>query len=232
MNQNVFFAGVIGLTLSVGGFFYLNQQGGNQTSQPMLAASAQEAGTDVAADAVADAPVELVEMFIGSEDAPITVIEYASFTCPHCANFHAQVYGDLVENYVDTGHIRFVLREVYFDRYGLWAGMVARCGGPLRYFGIAEMLMEDQREWVQGEPGDVAQNLRRVGRSAGLSDEQLDVCLTDNAMAQAMVEVSTAASEADEITGTPSFVINGELYSNMNYADFSAILDGLLADEG
>ena len=126
-------------------------------------------------------------------------------TCPHCATFHLNTYPQLVENYVETGQVRFIMREVYFDRYGLWAGMVARCGGEMRYFGIVEMLMEEQREWVQGQPAEVAENLRRLGRRAGLSDEALETCLSDNDMAQAMVTVSTEQAEADEITGTPSF---------------------------
>ena len=83
----------------------------------------------------------VVDMALGQEDAPITVIEYASFTCPHCANFHATVFDELRQNYIDTGKIRFIMREVYFDRFGLWAGMVARCSGdPAKYFGTADLV--------------------------------------------------------------------------------------------
>jgi protein-disulfide isomerase len=208
------------ITIGGNGISSLQGQG-----QPMMAASAQQAG---AADAGAEAPAEVIEMAMGAEDAPITVIEYASFTCPHCARFHEEVYPDLIANYVDTGHVRFILREIYFDRYGLWAGLVARCGGPEQYFGISALLMESQRDWVTGDPGEVAANLRRVGLSVGMSEDQLDVCLTDSEHAEAMITLSTAEAEADQVTGTPSFVINGELYSNMNYPDFAAVLDGLL----
>lgn len=217
--------------VAIGGYIYLSaSQSVGTTSQPLMAASAQEAGTEETDAAPESAAPEVIEMAVGSEDAPITVIEYASMTCPHCATFHENVYPQLVENYVETGQVRFILREVYFDRYGLWAGMVARCGGEMRYFGIVDMIMEEQREWVQGEPAEVAANLRRLGRRAGLTDEALDACLTDNDMAQAMIALSTEQADADEITGTPSFVINGELYSNMGYAAFSDILDDLLAD--
>ena len=71
----------------------------------------------------------IVEMVMGSEDAPITIIEYASFTCPHCASFHENVLAPLKADYVDTGKVKFVFRDVYFDRYGLWASMVARMKG-------------------------------------------------------------------------------------------------------
>lgn len=234
MSRTLILSALSAVMVALGGYLYLTaSQSVNQSSgQPLMAASAQEAGsTDTApADAGDEAAAEVIEMVMGDEDAPITVIEYASFTCPHCARFHEEVYHDLVTNYVDTGHIRFIMREVYFDRYGLWAGMVARCGGPLRYFGISEMIMEEQREWVQGEPAEVAANLRRLGLRAGLSNEALDACLTNNDMAQAMVTLSQEQAEADEVQGTPSFVINGEMYSNMSYAAFSEVLDGLLAE--
>ncbi len=169
---------------------------------------------------------EIVEMAMGAEDAPVTVIEYASFTCPHCANFHADVLGDLKRDYIDTGKVRFIYREVYFDRYGLWAGMIARCGGPERYFGIADMIYAQQRQWTAGgDPATVAGNLRRIGKTAGLTDETLDACLSDAAMAEALVADYQKNAEADGIQSTPSFIIDGESYANMSYADFRQVLD-------
>lgn len=234
MSRTLILSALSAIVVALGGYVYLtaSQSVSQTTSQPLMAVNAQEtdASDTAPADAGEAAAPEVIEMVMGSEDAPITVIEYASFTCPHCARFHEEVYPRLVENYVEPGHIRFVLREVYFDRYGLWAGMVARCGGPLRYFGISEVIMEEQREWVQGEPAEVADNLRRLGLSAGLSGEALDACLSDNDMAQALVALTTDQATADEIAGTPSFVINGELFSNMSYSAFSELLDGMLAD--
>ncbi len=200
------------------------------TSQPLMAASAQEAGVEEAPAGEGD-DVVVQEMILGNPDAPITVIEYASHTCPHCAHFHETIYPDFEADYIDSGEVQFILREVYFDRYGLWAGMVARCGGPLRYFGMVEMIMEGQSEWTQGEPAQIAENLRRIGRSAGLTDDALDACLTDNAMAEALIAVSMENAEADGVQGTPSFVINGETYSNTEFSrDYAEILDGLIAE--
>ncbi|PIV75565.1 MAG: thiol-disulfide oxidoreductase [Rhodobacteraceae bacterium CG17_big_fil_post_rev_8_21_14_2_50_65_11] len=233
MTRTLLLSALSAVIVALGGYAYLTaSQSVSTSSEPFLAVNAQESGADAAetTDAEAGGSPDVTEMAMGDADAPITVIEYASMTCPHCARFHQEVYPQLVENYVETGQVRFVMREVYFDRFGLWAGMVARCGGEMRYFGIVEMLMEEQREWVQGQPTEVAANLRRLGRRAGLSDEALDACMSDNDMAQAMVTVSTEQAEADEITGTPSFVINGELYSNMGYATFADTLDGLLAE--
>ncbi|MDH3263488.1 MAG: DsbA family protein, partial [Paracoccaceae bacterium] len=103
---------------------------------------APEAPLPFAAEAQATGEVDksrVMEMTLGSPDAKVEVVEYASFTCPHCRNFHQNVFGQIKANYIDIGKIRFVYREVYFDRFGLWAGMVARCGGGQRYFGIAEL---------------------------------------------------------------------------------------------
>ena len=108
---------------------------------PLMAANAQEASTDM---------VEIPDMVMGAADAPVEIIEYASFTCPHCANFHATTYPLLKADYIDTGKVRFVYREVYFDRFGLWASMIARCGGEMRFFGMAELIYEKQKENLQG----------------------------------------------------------------------------------
>ena len=168
----------------------------------------------------------VVEMSLGNPDADVTVIEYASFTCPHCRNFHEGPFKDLKADYIDTGKIHFIYREVYFDRFGLWAGMLARCGGEERYFGLVDLLYQTQRDWTAGgDPAVVADNLRRLGRTAGFTDEEVNACLQDGDMAQAMVAVYQENASADNISSTPSFVINGRTYSNMNYGDFSAILD-------
>ncbi|MCC6863434.1 MAG: thioredoxin domain-containing protein, partial [Rhodobacteraceae bacterium] len=98
---------------------------------PMLA-SAQETNAP-ASDAAA---VEVQDFSIGDPAAKVKIIEYASFTCPHCADAHKTIWKDLKKNYIDTGKVYFTYREVYFDRYGLWAAIMARCGGEMRYFGI------------------------------------------------------------------------------------------------
>ena len=170
----------------------------------------------------------VTEMVI-NPDAAVTIMEFASFTCPHCANFHATVWPTLKAEYIDTGLVKFVYREVYFDAYGLWAALVARCGGEMRYFGIVDMLYDEQREWAHGDdPNVVADNLRRIGRRAGMSDEQLSECLTDRDLATAMMQVYQQGMEEYQVRGTPSFVIDGTTYSNMGMDEFRAILDPLL----
>ena len=179
--------------------------------------------------ALAEGAHEVVEMSLGNPDASVHVIEYASFTCGHCANFEQDVFPKIRKNYVDTDKIKFTFRDVYFDRYGLWASMVARCD-PMRYFGVQHLIFDDISGWAGGEPAQVADNLRKIGRKAGLSDEQVNACLQDADMAQDLVAWWEANSKEHEINATPSFIINGEKYSNMSYEDFARILDEKLAE--
>ncbi len=170
---------------------------------------------------------KIVEMTLGAEDAPITIIEYASFTCPHCANFHTNVFKDLKADYIDTGKVKFIYREVYFDRFGLWAGMLARCGGADKYFGFVDLLYSRQKEWLAGgaEPATIIANMKKLGRIAGQTDETMDACMEDQETAQALVEEFQKNATADEINSTPTFMIDGEQFSNMAYGKFQEILD-------
>jgi len=173
---------------------------------------------------------EITEMVLGPEDAKVTVVEYASFTCPHCAAFHQNQYKDLKADYIDTGKIRFIYRDVYFDRVGLWAAMVARCGGPEKFFGISDMIYNDQNAVVRGESGaEIADNLRRVGKIAGLDDAQLDQCMSDEPKAKALVAWYEKNKTEDNVSSTPTLIINGVQYGNMPYSQLKGIIDKELA---
>lgn len=185
----------------------------------------------VPAFAQSDEAAELQEMSIGAEDAPITMVEYASFTCPHCKNFHHDVLPQIMENYIDTGKVRMIYRGIYFDRLGLWADMLARCGGPDRYFGIAAMIYDKQKEWTSSEDAvGVVDNLYAIGRLAGLEQADMEACMQDNVTAKAMVAFSTESAEADGVNSTPTFVINGQTISNMPYSGFVDEFERILAE--
>ena len=184
-----------------------------------LAALAQETAAPVIED-----------FAIGAEDAKVTISEYASFTCPHCAAFHAEIWPQLKAEYIDTGKVRFEYREVYFDRYGLWAAMMARCGGPLRYFGIVDILFDTQKAWAgSDDQAQVVANIKKIGITAGMDAATLDACLQDDVMAKALVAHYQENATADGLEGTPAFKINGTMHSNMSYDDLKAILDVELA---
>ena len=174
-------------------------------------------------------PIVIDDKFLGAEDAPVTVIEYASFTCPHCARFHEEVFPQIKENYIDTGKVKFVYREVYFDRPGLWAALVARCGGEMRYFGIVDMLFQKQRDWIgDGQGPTIAANLRGIGLASGLTDAEMDVCLTDGAGAQALIDRYEGTMEEYDITGTPTLIVNGEKVTPASFEALSEAVDAAL----
>ncbi|MEM8591148.1 MAG: DsbA family protein [Pseudomonadota bacterium] len=215
---------ILAAAVIVGGSAYLLLPGGSSDTGDLLPGAALAADTE--AEASAD-PSAIVDMTLGEADAPIEIIEYASYTCPHCQRFHEGPFKDLKAEYIDTGKAKFVYREVYFDRPGLWASMVARCGGEARFFGITDLIYEQQREWTQGAPADIAANLRRIGKTAGLSDAELDVCFSDGDKAQNLVAWYEANAAEDGVNSTPSFIINGTRYTNMSIDEFRQILDAL-----
>ncbi|MDE3027036.1 MAG: DsbA family protein [Paracoccaceae bacterium] len=197
------------------------------TSTTTTATTTAPAPTAAATDT--KAPV-IPEMSIGNPDAKVTVTEYLSFTCPHCEEFHAAVYPEIKKNYIDTGKIKFTIQEVYFDKYGLWAGMMAHCGGPMRYFGIVDILYNTQRDWAgTNDPNAVVASLKKIGKTAGMTDAELNTCMNDGKMAQALVAQFQKTTQEHKIEGTPSFVIDGVTHTNMGYDEFSKILDAELA---
>ena len=195
-----------------------------------LPAWAQET-TTAETPATPEALPEVKDFSLGDPNAPVKIVEYASFTCPHCANFHTTVFKPLKADYIDTGKIRFVFREVYFDRYGLWASMMARCGGDMKYFAISGMLFEDMGKWAEtNDPAVAIENIKTIGRAAGIDAAQLETCLKDQKFAEAMIAKFEKNAAEDKVEGTPTLIINGEKHPNMSYADLKAIIDGKLAE--
>lgn len=212
----------LALAFAAGGFWFL---AGPQTqSDPMIGAALAQEDVEVDTSTITD-------MVVGDADAPVTVIEYASYTCPHCANFHQTLYPELKEDYIDTGDVKLIYREVYFDRFGLWASMVARCGGEMRFFGLTSMIYENQQDWTQGDPQTIADSLRRMGLTAGLTEEQLDACLTDGTTAQTLIAWFEENAEEDDVTSTPTFIIDGEKLEGNWSSDLLPAIDAALGDE-
>ena len=198
-------------------------------------AIAQDAAPEAeAAQDQAEAPEGRVldDIALGDESAPVTFIEYASFTCNHCANFHTSTFGDLKSEYIDTGKVRFIQRDVYFDAVGLWAGVLARCGGDDdRYYAVSDLLFTEQSAWLSGNSGDeIAGNLRRMGARTGLTGEQMDACWNDQQLVSDLVTTFQHHAGADQIEGTPTFIINGEKVSNQPWNSLKEIIDAKLTE--
>lgn len=205
---------------------------GAGTAQQAPAAAEAGTGTQPAqagsGAAAADGPgYVLGDVVLGDPDAPLTVIEYASYTCPHCGSFAVHTFPKVKEQYVDTGKVKFILREVYFDQYGLWASMVARCGGEKGFYPLAESFLTSQSTWTRAP--DIGHAIQQVGRRAGLSAERLEQCLSDRDFAKQLLADYQENLETDEIKSTPTFVINGEQHTGaMSFEEFAALLDAAL----
>ena len=224
---------IIAALVGVGAYFIFVHETSSSVSQSVeLTAPAEAVATEVADNADGNAEVgtsTIPDMMIGNPDAKVTVIEYASYTCPHCASFHAGTFKDLKKNYIDTDKINFVFREVYFDRYGLWASMIARCAGPEKFFGLTDLMFQSQSSWTRaGEPAAIIDELRKLGRLAGIDGETLEVCLNDNEKAKTLIAWYQEKAGADNIDSTPSFIINGKKHTNMSFAEMSEIIDAEL----
>jgi protein-disulfide isomerase len=150
------------------------------------------------------------DMAMGNPKAPVTIVEYASVGCPHCAVWARQVFPALKAKYIDTGKARFVLREMLTGNSEMAAAgfLTARCAGPAKYFQVVEGVYAAQEKLEQEGPGP----LRAIAKSAGLNDAQFDACLGDASALAALQARSNLAAEVDKINGTPTFVTNGRKY--------------------
>jgi protein-disulfide isomerase len=154
------------------------------------------------------APGPLGEMALGDEKAPVTIIEYASMTCPHCATFHNTTYPELKKRYIDTGKVRFIFREFPLDQLAAAAFMLARCAGPDKYFPLIEILFAQQQTWVVQRP---LQPLLAIAKQAGFTEQSFNECLKNQQVLDGIEEVRQRASKLN-VQSTPTFFINGKLH--------------------
>jgi protein-disulfide isomerase len=154
-------------------------------------------------------PGPLPELVLGKEDAPITVVEYASMTCGHCANFHNKVFPALKEKYIDSGKVRFVMREFPLDKLAVAAAMLARCAGGEKTFPMISALFAKQDEWAFVRSNPVPE-LFKLAKQAGFTQESFDKCLTDQALMDDIVKIRGRAADTFGVGSTPTFFINGK----------------------
>lgn len=165
------------------------------------------------------------EMAMGPADAKVTVIEYISASCPHCAAFYTDVFGTLKKEYIDTGKIRFVMREFPHNDAAMAAFMVARCAPKEAYFPLIDIFFTTQDTWLASP----REGLLNIAKQAGFTEESFDKCLKDEKVARGIMEVRSQA-EGFGVTGIPTFFINGELYDgDRTIEGFRAAIDPLLS---
>jgi len=196
------------------------------TASTAAAVEAPQAAGDVDMAAVL-APGSLKEMALGDENAPVTIVEYMSMTCPHCASFHEDNFKPLKEKYIETGKVRFILREFPFDPRAAGAIMLARCAPESQFFPMVDVLFQQQRAWATASNGQEA--LLQIARLAGFTQESFEACLTNQKLLDDVNAVRTKAAEEFGVQSTPTFIINGKRYpGNMSIEIMSAIIDPLL----
>jgi protein-disulfide isomerase len=188
------------------------------------------------ADLQAIAGVPLGDMAEGSVDAPITLIEYASMTCSHCATFQQTTFPLLKRDFIDTGKVRFILREFPLDPYAIDASILARCTGEENFFPVVDKLFAEQGKWMPapGPINEVSQNATRgrladYGEAVGTSEEQFEACLRNKPLKEQIANRMEEAKSRYNVQATPSIVINGTLYEGSRaYGDLAKFLNDQL----
>jgi len=199
-----------------------------------------DAGTTGSTTAAAEAPASegsvdmakllepgaLPDIVLGNADAPVTIVEYASMTCPHCASFHEQTLPEIKTKYIDTGKAKLILREFPFDPRAEAGFMLARCSKD-RYYAMVDVLFKQQRNWAAVQNAKDA--LLQISRLAGFSQESFEACLTDQKLLEDVRAVQKRGADEFNITSTPTFFINGNTYKGaLSVEEMSAIIDGML----
>jgi protein-disulfide isomerase len=174
-------------------------------------------------------PVSLPDMALGPANASVTITEFASMTCPHCAAFNAAVFPKIKSEYIDTGKVRYVFREFPLDIKAAAGSMLARCiakDDAGKYFAVVDMLFRQQGDWVMK---NTTETLARIGKQAGLSQQAVEDCLKDQALLDKIAADQKYASEVLKVDSTPTFFINGEkIKGETSFEEFDKKIKSLL----
>ncbi|MDR6431534.1 DsbA family protein [Brucella pseudogrignonensis] len=191
-------------------------------------ASAQARSAEASVDAakVAEAG-KLKDMVYGKADAPVTIVEYASLTCSHCADFAVNTFPTIKEKYIDTGKAKLIFREFPFDPRATAAFMLARCAPEDRYFPMVEVFFKQQQQWAGAADGEAA--LLQIAKLAGFTQESFKACLTNQQVLDDVRATMERGSTEFGVNATPTFFINGQKYAGaLSVDEMSAIIDKLL----
>ncbi|MBV2142593.1 DsbA family protein [Falsochrobactrum sp. TDYN1] len=189
-------------------------------------AQSRDAEGTVDAAKVAE-PGKLKDMVYGNADAPVTIVEYASLTCSHCADFTVNTFPTIKEKYIDTGKARLIFREFPFDPRATAAFMLARCAPEERYFPMIEVFFKQQQQWATAQDGEAA--LLQIAKLAGFTQESFKACLTNQQLLDDVRATMDRGSKDFGVNATPTFFINGKKYAGaLSVDEMSAIIDNLL----
>lgn len=166
----------------------------------------------------------LPDATIGRPDAPVTVIEYSSLGCSHCATFHATVLPRIKTDYIDTGKVRWIVRDFPLGQLPLAGAVTARCAGPSGYLGLIEVLFRTQDSWMDSK--DPLAALEKTARQAGIGKQRFDACLADKALIDGIMDRAQEVQKSKTVTATPTFLVGDErVVGLMPFEEFSKIID-------
>ncbi len=169
------------------------------------------------------------DIAIGAPEAPVSVIEYFSLTCPHCRDFHTETFPRLRTEYVETGKVRFIARDFPLNRPALDAAILAQCAGPERYFAFIETLFNTFDNWTRA--ADYVKAHGQIGQLGGVSEAQFEDCRSDAALEARIFSTMLEAQNTYDVKSTPTFIINGKKQEgSLHFEAFSKSLDKLLPD--
>jgi len=219
-------AAVAALVLGFVGFKVLENDG-DPVAQ---AASSSSAGAETTAEKIMAAVGPLGDMEMGSKDAPVVIVEYASLTCSHCAEFDKTTLPPLKANYIDTGKVRYILREFPYDEFATSAFMLSRCAGKERYFGFVDVLFKKQAEWAYSE--NPLAGLLAISKQGGFSEGSFDACMKNQQIFEHIRDVATRGRTEFGVASTPTFFVNGEKVEGaLPYAEFEKVVQKHLPAE-
>lgn len=173
---------------------------------------------------IAQPAPRLPDVSIGRDDAPVTVIEYSSLGCSHCAAFHAEVLPELKARYVDTGKVRWVTRDYPLGQLPLAGAVAARCAGPTGYLALMDIMFRTQERWMVA--ADPVGELEKLLRQTGIGKARFDACLADRNLIDGIMAHAQELQKAKLVTATPTFMVNGERIVGMTpVGEFAAAID-------
>jgi len=182
--------------------------------------------TSVNIESLSVSEVSLQELSIGDDDAPVTIIEYASMTCSHCADFHNETYPALKEDYIEKGEVKFIFREFPLDKLSMATSMLARCVDNSISLAFIDILFQNRNKWYSD---NAIAELKSLSKQAGLSSKDFDQCLNDQELLDQLIIQKENAIKEFQINSTPSFIINGKVVSgNKPYSYFKSEIDRIL----
>ncbi|WP_454017048.1 DsbA family protein [Azospirillum sp. Marseille-Q6669] len=213
----------VGMTLIVG-LAVVGSRPSNGQTLPVQTAPVQTAQAPAASTADL-----LADRVLGNPNAPVTILDYSSMTCPHCAAFHTETLPKIKEAYIDTGKAKLIFRDFPFDQAALRASMLARCAPAERYYPLLDVLFKSQGQWSRA--ADPVKALAQYGKLAGMSEQVINACMANQALADGILQSRLVGQDKYKVEATPTFVLNegaATISGAQSFETFAAAIDKLV----